>query len=145
MELQAGALPRSPPEYSREPSPPPPYTLPYNPANANNSNNSSYSNVVVHQAVTQTEPDGTRPVTVLASPDVDPPRNTAYCSHESLPQSAASSRQCLTAEDGTFSCRDHCSRTQRECCSWSLTWFAKRIYAPLLLKTSTKVYPLHII
>lgn len=132
MELQSGVLPPSPPEY-REPSPPPPYSQPYN----NNNNNASYNNVVVHQAIAQTEPDGTRPVTVLAPAEAE--NRHTYSSHESLPQSAASSRQCLTAEEGTFSCRDRCAQTQRECCSWSLTWFATRVYAPFLLKTSSKV------
>ena len=130
IELQPGALP-TPPEY-REPSPPPPYSHGFN-----NAVVPTYNNAVVHQAITQTEPDGTRPVTVLASPEAD--RRNTYSSHESLPQSAASSRQCLTTDEATVSCRDHCVHTQRECCSWSLTWFAKRIYGPWLQKTSSKV------
>ena len=133
IELQ----PRSrtpPPEYSREPSPPP-----------------SYNNVMMHQAVTQTNSDGSHPVTMLANENGgggggaptrqhhQPQQQQRSASLNSVcPNSTASSRQCLTPEDGP-TCKDRCVQTQRECCSFSLTWFAKRFYGPALQKTPVKV------
>ena len=58
----------------------------------------------------------------------------------SHPPSVASSQQCLTNPDETPSCRDHCVKTQRECCTLSLTWLASRVYGPWLTKTSTKIF-----
>ncbi|CAH1772357.1 unnamed protein product, partial [Owenia fusiformis] len=119
IELQS--RPQSPPPEYREASPPP-----------------SYRDIHRHNTMTTLGPDGVHPVTVLVGENNDGARFHSAVSPSSLPPSATSSRQCLTPDEDQ-SCKDRCVQTQQECCKLSLTWFAKKVYGPLLQKASVKI------
>ncbi|XP_064624757.1 protein patched homolog 1-like isoform X2 [Lineus longissimus] len=116
-------IPEQSPVFVRRESPPPPYTL--------------------HQTITRTDPTGQQPVTVLAPDAVSTishsPSFQSVPPPSSLPPSASNSRQCLTGDGSPMTCKERCGQAQQECCRWSLTAFAHRIYGPLLEKTPIKI------
>ncbi|KAK3091489.1 hypothetical protein FSP39_020198 [Pinctada imbricata] len=123
---------RSPPRYSvhpptYSPSPPP-----------------SYSSVVMHQTVAQTDADGAHATTNLAPSSTNLPANegvfvarpTPLCS---VCPSTTSSQQCLTPNDD-ITCKEKFAHLQRRCLSSTLTTIARNMYAPFLKKSYVKVF-----